>query len=101
MVIVFHLKRFEHGHGKESTKIGSPVKFPEQLDMKPYLAESIASSNGLDAVRDIRPLHVGGWRCSGRHARPCLPRLCLELTARSLFCPPDRFFAARPGPRSR
>ena len=51
MVIVFHLKRFEHGHGKESTKIGSPVKFPEQLDMKPYLAESIASGNGLDAVR--------------------------------------------------
>lgn len=49
MVIVFHLKRFEHGHGKESTKIGSPVKFPEQLDMKPYLAESIASGNGLDA----------------------------------------------------
>lgn len=44
-VVVFHLKRFEHGHGKASTKINTPVKFPEQLDLKPYLAER-NSSNG-------------------------------------------------------
>eukprot|EP00040_Diaphanoeca_grandis_P026009 m.144943 g.144943 ORF g.144943 m.144943 type:complete len:616 (+) comp30403_c0_seq1:309-2156(+) len=52
MVVVFHLKRFEHG--KEASKITTPVKFPEQLDMKPYLAESIATSNGeVDASTEI------------------------------------------------
>eukprot|EP00053_Salpingoeca_punica_P019324 m.194640 g.194640 ORF g.194640 m.194640 type:complete len:588 (-) comp17621_c1_seq1:37-1800(-) len=36
VVICIHLKRFKHD--QQATKINTPVKFTEQLDMQPYLA---------------------------------------------------------------
>jgi hypothetical protein len=50
MVVCFHLKRFEHE--LQAFKIDSIVRFPETLDMKPYLAESVRA--GPDAkVGDV------------------------------------------------
>ena len=52
MVVCFHLKRFEHE--LHALKIDSIVRFPETLNMKPYLAESLrdGSSSKVDDEDD-------------------------------------------------
>jgi len=50
LVVCFHLKRFEHE--LQALKIDAVVRFPETLDMRPYLAESLhadADSGGAGA----------------------------------------------------
>lgn len=43
MVVCFHLKRFEHEF--EAVKIDSFVRFPETLDMTPFLARTMRGEN--------------------------------------------------------
>ena len=42
-VVCFHLKRFEHE--AHATKISTKVKFPELLNLRPYLAEFISTDS--------------------------------------------------------
>ncbi|XP_065899695.1 ubiquitin carboxyl-terminal hydrolase 22-like isoform X2 [Dysidea avara] len=46
IIICFHLKRFEHSH--KCKKITKPIKFPMEIDMTPYLANSEKVSSFID-----------------------------------------------------
>lgn len=66
LVICFHLKRFKHD--TESTKIFTPVTFPEVLDLRPYLSDSI------NAEKDGYVVYLYPWPYPDRLVLPCFLR---------------------------